>query len=223
MFRYKRLILSVFVVLLIVFTWLIAFLLTDSWSNALWYQMCGIWISEALLGVVLVGFGNNSERALPSRMGNVVVGVLHLVYSFLMLTLTCGETGVLLWVLGGLILALLLHTLFAFMQRDIKDDEAAQKAVFSLRNDLMAALEMLEVTKREMIVGDAALAKEFGKLKDAARFVSDGVPGCESADAEIRDGLAALKQCADAESMTRAAVELTARIGVRQNVVKRLR
>lgn len=224
MFQYKRSILSVFVVLIIVFTWLVFFLTASwPWANSLWYQVGGIMVSEALLGVVAIGFSNNSERSLPFRAGNMVIGVLHLVYSFAMLALTCSDNGVLLWVIGGLIVALLMHSLFAFAQRDMKDSEVAEKAAFSLRNELLATLEMLEVTKKDMIGGDAALAKAFEKAKDAARFASDGVPGCESADAEVRTSLSALGQCADAESMTRAAADLVARIEVRQNVVKRLR
>ena len=223
MFRYKRLIMSAFVVVLIAFTWLVAYLVSPSpWSNTLWYEMSGIWISELLLGVVAIGLCNNSSRALPFHAGNVLIAILHLLYSFVLLAVF-SETAALLCVVGGLILALLMHTIFAFAQRDMKDSEAAEKVAFSLRNELLAALEMLEVTKKDMIGGDAALAKAFEKLKDDARFVSDAVPGCESADTEIRAGLSALGQCPDAESMTRAVTDLTARIGVRQNIVKRLR
>ena len=224
MFRYKRSILSVFVVLIIAFTWLVAYMTASwPWENAFWYQMGGIMVSEALLGFVAVGFGNNSERSLPFRAGNMVIGVLHLVYSFAMLGLPCSDNCVLLWVLGGLIAALLMHAFFAFAQHDMKADETAEKAAFGLRNELMATLEMLEVSKKDMICGDAALAKAFEKAKDAARFVSDSVPGCESADAEVRTALSALGRCADAEAMTRAAADLVALIEVRQNIVKRSR
>lgn len=224
MFGYKRSILSIFAVLLIAFTWLVAFLTTSwPWTNALWYQVGGIMVSEALLGFVAIGFSNNSERALPFRAGNMVVGVLHLIYSFAMLALSCSENCVLLWVLGGLIAALLMHAIFAFAQHDMKESEAAEKAAFGLRNELITTLEMLEVAKKDMIGGDADLAKSFEKVKDAARFVSDGVPGCENADAEVRSALSALAKCSDAESMNRAAADLVGRIEVRQNAVKRLR
>ena len=224
MFRYKRSILSVFVILLIAFTWLIAYLTADSpWPDALWYQMSGIWIGEALLGAVVIGLYGNTDRTLPIHTGNLLIGVLYLVYALSMLALTCSDQGVLLWEIGGLIVALLAHTFFIFVRHDLKGDAAAEKKAFDLRGELLTTLEMFEVSHREAIGGDAALAKEFGKLKDAARFVSDSGPGGESADEEVRSGLAALRQCSDAESMTRAAVELAARIGVRENVMKRLR
>ena len=222
MFLYRRTILTIFAVLAIAFTWLVAFMVTDSWSNAFWYQMAGIWISEALLAVVVITMFGNSDRALPLHAGNVIVGILHLIYSFLLLSIS-SETASLLWVLGGLLVALLMHAFLGFAQRRVKDDAIAERKAFSLRNELMTALEMLEVGQREMITGNAALTKEFGKLKDAARFISDSVPGGESADEEVRAGLAGLRQCSDAEAMTRAAVDLTARIGVRENVMKRLR
>ena len=224
MFKYKRLILSLFVILAIAFTWLVPFLLVHGeWSRQFWYQMAGIWVGEALLGAMIVGMADNTGRSLPLHVGNLAVGAGYLCYVFGLLSLSCSETGVLLWEIGGLLVALFLHVVFAFAQHDVKADDKAVKKAFGLRNELLSALEMLEAAQRDVIKGDPALAAEFEKLKDAARFVSDSVAGCESVDAEVRGGLSALWQCSDAAELTRAVADLTARIAVRQNTVTRLR
>ena len=224
MFRFKRSILALFVVVFIAFTWLIAYLSAPEWTEVFWYKMCGIWIAEALLGATIIMIGNkNAGRTLPFHTGNMTVAALHLCCALVMLAFSCSAVCMLLCEIGLLIVALLCHALFAFAQQAVHDDDIAVKKAFCLRNELLTWLEMLEVSRREMIGADPALAKELEKLKDAARFASDSVPGCDAADEDLRAGLAALKQCADAAELTKAAAELTARIEVRQNVVKRLR
>ena len=223
MFRFKRSILALFVAVFIAFTWLIAYLSAPEWTEVFWYKMSGIWIAEALLGVTIVMLGKNSGRALAFHTGNMTIAVLHLACALVMLAFACSAVCMLLCEVGLLIVALLLHAVFAFAQQTVHDDDIAVKKAFDLRNELLTSLEMLEVSRREMIGGDPALAGELAKLKDAARFASDSVPGCEAADEDLRAGLAALRQCADAAELTKAAAELTARIEVRQNVVKRLR
>lgn len=223
-FKYKRTILSFFVILAIAFTWLIAHINCPGvWATAFWYKMSGLWIGELLLGAMIVIVGKNSGRALPFHMGNIAVAVLHLIAVGLLFALTCSAAGVLLWEIGILLAALFLHTLCAFAQQITGDDPAAVRKSFNLRNELLATLEMFEVSNREVIGDDAQLAAAFGKLKDAANFASDSVPGCEELDAGIRAALADLGKCTEAAAMTRAADDLTARIGARQNMLKRLR
>lgn len=224
MFGLKRSILSFFVILAIGFTVLFARLMVPlPWVERFWILMAGIWVSELLLGVTIIGIANNSGRALSFHLGNVTVAALHLGFSFLLLTFPFGHIGALLWVSGTLLLALFLHTLIIFAQHDVGGDAAAVKQAFALRNELQSELTVFEVAKRDVISGDIELAKAFGKLKDAARFASDGVPGCEAVDAEVRAALAVLLQSSDAAGMTRAVSELTARIGVRQDALKNLR
>lgn len=224
MFKYKCSILSFFVILTIAFSWLVAFLLMPGeWSREFWYQMAGIWVGEALLGTIIVGMANNSGRSLPLHVGNLVVGAGYLCYVLGLLSLPCSATGVLLWEIGGLLVALFLHVLFAFAQHDVRADDKAVKKAFGLRNELLSELERFEAAQRDVIKGTPELAAEFEKLKDAVRFTSDSVPGCESADAEVRSGCSALWQCSDAAELTRAVADLTARIAVRQNTVIRLR
>ena len=224
MFRFRRSILSLFVIAFIALTWLIAYLSAPQpWSTVFWYKMGGIWIAEALLGATIVILGKNSGRALAFHAGNLTVAVLHLVCVLLLFALACSEVCMLLCQICVLIVALLFHTVYAFAQQTVRSDDAAVKQAFALRNELLTALEIFEVAHRDAIGGDAALASGFAKLKDAARFLSDAVPGCEAADDEVRAGLAALKQSSDAAELTRAVTELTARIEVRQNIVKRSR
>lgn len=226
MFREKRWLLTIFLLLLMGFTYQIAdFHAAHPLSDKFWCLLAGVWLAEFLLGLLVIAIPRGAERTLPFHFGNMVVAIFYLVYvtGLIFFTGNMSLRGLLLWEVGGALAALFLHILFAFARQDSEDADAAISSSVSARREFQIRLQGIALEKNEIISGNGKLRDMLNELQDAARCAADSVPGSEREDEAIRAGLDELEKSEDSEEMILNADRLAGKFKLRQNIIKTLR
>ena len=226
MFREKRWLLTIFLLLLMGFTYQIAdFYAAHPLSDKFWCLLAGVWLAEFLLGLLVIAIPRGAERTLPFHFGNMLVAIFYLIYVFGLIFFTGNMSlrELLLWEVGGALVALFLHILFAFARQDSEDADAAISSSVSARREFQVRLQRIALEKSAIISGNSKLRNMLDGLQDAARCASESVPGSECEDEAIRAGLEELEKCLDQETMIAAADRLSGKFKMRQNIIKTLR
>lgn len=223
MFKYKRLILSSLFLLLFGFTWLCADHLVADKTRAFWYLLGGIWAGELLLAVNVIFMPRADDRALPFRLGELVVNILYILF-VLLLSIPfrydyLSSNGMLLWELGGLLAMLAVHCLFGFAMRDARDLGTETAGVLSRRKSLRDELERLRFARRHLIEAAPNVGAAFEKLKEDARFVLNDETVADR-DHEIRPALLEIENADSPEEVIRAVDKLRDLLRMLKNTAK---
>ena len=226
MFREKRWLLTIFLLLLMGFTYQVAdFHAEHPLGENFWGLLAGVWLGEFILGLLVIAIPRGSGRVLPFHFGNMIVAIFYLIYVFGLIFFAAGMSfrGLLLWEVGGALAALFLHILFAFARQDSEDASCAISSAVSARREFQIRLQGIALEKSEMISGNGKLRDMLNELQDAARCAADSVPGSEREDEAIRAGLDELEKSEDPEEMILNADRLAGKFKLRQNIIKTLR
>lgn len=224
--NYKRLVLLVLFLLLIGLTWLCADYFVADKARTFWYMLGGIWAGEVFLAVNLAVIPGADDKALPFRLGEFSVNILYLLFVFLMIipySNGVSAMAMLLWELGGLLVALAMFCLFGFARNDGAVAEKQHVESIASREFFRDELELMKIEKRKLLDDDKDAAQAFAKLLEEVRFASDGVAGIEEYDSRIRSKIKELGDKNTAGELVSCIDDLLALLSVRQMKLKRLR
>ena len=227
MFKYKRLILSLLFLLLGGFTWLCADHFVSEKTRAFWYLLGGIWTGELLLAANVIFIPNSNGKSLPFRLGEISVNILYLLFAFLMIIPFCNDSltshGMLLWEIGGLLVALAMFCFFGFARQDVQSEDAESHVAMAKRDFFRDELARLRFEKREVLNGSKDAESAFLKLIDEADYAPESIAGSEDCDQEIRTGLLELEEGKSADELISSAEKLLDLFARRKHLIIRLR
>ena len=232
MFKSARITFLVLGALLIGITLFIGFLFVDpaNRTNAFWYTISGIMLSEAFLALTAMDLGgNHGDRALPFRFANGLVGIFYFVFALLMLiAFACDVEARTILVLEilGLFAALIVYFLLGLATRATSDQAAQFRAERVNKKRFKVEIEFIRTDVQPLLASNETLAKKFSKLSDLARFAPESLAGVEDLDQEIFDWIVKLQNAGEAKTETEieAAVDkLVLLFQKRQILTKELR
>ena len=174
-------------------------------TSPYWYTIGALMMAEAMLFLTLMDIGgNHRDRAMPHRIGNVLVSVFYLFFTLIMLIpymAGASADAIRLLQVIGLFAALTLHILFGLAHRAV-DAQARQFA--AERADIVnfrIEVESFRVEYAELLRKTPELHKEMQELSDAVRFAPESVAGAEAVDFRIAAAFERLKKSAQGENV----------------------
>lgn len=172
-------------------------------NTAYWYTAGALMAAEAMVFLAFMDVGGgHRDRAMPFRIGNVLVAVLYLVFTFVMIIPYAAEAStnaICLLQLAGLFTALTLHVLFLLAHRAVSNQARRAAAERADVVNFKVEIESFKTEHENLLLKTPELREEMRELSEAVRFASESIPGSETADSRIHDAIGRLKKCAQTD------------------------
>lgn len=174
----------------------------ESRTSPYWYTMGALMTAEAMMFLTFMDIGgNHRDRAMPYRIGNVLISIFYLLFTFVMLipyTAGASTDAIRLLQVAGLFIALVLHILFGLAHRATASQARQAATERASITNFKVEIESFRVEYAKLLQ-TPELQKEMLELSEAIRFAPESIAGSEAADSRIETAIDRLKKCAQVE------------------------
>lgn len=226
MFGKRRFWISVITVLTAAVTFYISRKLTAVYNVNYWYSVSSIIISELLLGLSSAELMKTDERAMPLRLGNIIVSSLYLIFtltSSLFLVGNIPENYLQIIHVAVLLFVIIFHILYGIAHFSVTENENLQKNAFLLKKDITVKLSKFKSMHYDWFSSNTALQRRFLSLQESVRFSAESFRGTEDFDNQVSETIGELMRTTCIEDALAVIERAENYVKLRNDAIKEMR